>query len=224
FTIDPPATLTVSSTAVAPGSSETVTLANGFGGTLDWLALAATGSPDSSYLQWTYVGSGVINRTWTVTMPSTAGTYEFRLFVNNARAATSSTITVDPSFNPLPVVSSLSPSTAFAGGSAFTLIVNGSGFVASSIVRWNGANRPTTFVSANQLQAAIGAGDVAAAAVVQVSVLTPAPGGGASSGIAFTISPPPSLAVSATSVAPGGSATVTLTNGLGGAGGRAPPA
>jgi len=32
----------------------------------------------------------------------------------------------------------------------------------ANIVRWNGANRPTTFVSATQLQASIGSEDIAA--------------------------------------------------------------
>ena len=30
-----------------------------------------------------YVGAGVADRTWTVSMPSTPGSYEFRLFLNN---------------------------------------------------------------------------------------------------------------------------------------------
>ena len=105
-----------------------------------------------------------------------------------------------------------------AGGSALTLTVNGSKFLASSVVRWNGASRPTTFVSATQLQASIGAGDIATAGTANVTVFTPAPGGGASTALPFTIRDLPALAVNATSV-PGGSAlTVTLTNGLGGNG------
>jgi hypothetical protein len=73
-----------------------MTLTNGLGGAADWLALAATGSPSTSYLQYTYVGSGITTRMWTVTMPTTAGTYEFRLFPNNGYtvAATSPAVTV----------------------------------------------------------------------------------------------------------------------------------
>jgi len=94
----PPPSLSVSATTVAPGGSVTATLTNGLGGGTDWLALAATAAPNTSYLQWIYVGSGVTSRTWTVTMPTTAGTYEFRLFPNNGytRAATSPTVTVTP--------------------------------------------------------------------------------------------------------------------------------
>jgi hypothetical protein len=96
---------------------------------------------------------------------------------------TATTITV-----PAPTVSSVSPSTASAGGAAFTLTVNGTGFVANqSVVRWNGSDRATTFVSATQLGAAISAADVAAAGTATVTVFTPAPGGGTSNGQAFTI-------------------------------------
>jgi subtilisin len=217
-TVDPPASLTVNATTVGPGSSQTVTLANGFGGAKDWLALAASGAPNTSYLQWVYVGAGVTNRTWTVTLPSTAGTYEFRLFLNNGytRAATSPIVTVDPSINPVPVASSLSPASAIVGGSALTLTVNGSSFVSSSVVRWNGAARPTTFVSATRIQATIAAADIATVGTAQVTVFTPAPAGGTSSPRTFTVYPPPLLAVSATTVSAGGQATVTLTGGLGG--------
>jgi hypothetical protein len=75
--------LSVSSTNVVGGQQVTVTLANGYGNALDWIALAQTGAPTTSYLQWTYVGAGITSRTWTVTMPTTPGQYEFRLFLNN---------------------------------------------------------------------------------------------------------------------------------------------
>ncbi len=93
-----PPTLTVSATTVPAGGQVTVTLTNGLGGAQDWLAFAPTGAPDSTYPQYTYVGAGVTTRTWTVTVPATGGTYEFRLFLNNGytRAATSPTVTVSP--------------------------------------------------------------------------------------------------------------------------------
>ncbi len=218
FTIDLPPTLTVNASTVAPDSAVTVSLSQGYGGSSDYLVLARTGAADNSYLQWTYVGSGITTRTWTVTMPTTAGTYEFRLFVNEVRKATSPPVAVDLSVNPTPVATSLSPSGATAGSSPFTLTVTGSKFSASSVVQWNGAGRPTTFVTATQLQATIGASDVAAVGDAQVTVFTPAPGGGVSSSLIFPIRPTPTLTVSAGTV-PGGSAvTATLTNSSGGYG------
>ena len=219
FAINPPATLTVSASNVAPGDPATVTLTNGFGGDQDWLALAATGAANNSYLSWTYVGASP-TRVWTVSMPATPGTYEFRLFLNNGyvRAATSPAVTVDPAINQAPVATSLSPSSAPTGGPAFTLTVNGSKFASSSTVRVNGANRATTFVSATQLQAAIPASDITADGARQVTVFTPAPGGGTSSPLVLTVAPQPFLSISASSVAGGSPVTATLTNGPGGSG------
>ena len=217
-TIDPAPSLTVSATSVAPAARVTVTLAHGFGGSGDWLALASTGSPNGIYVAFTYVGTNVTERTWTVAMPSTPGTYEFRLFPNNGytRAATSPPVTVDASLNPAPVIESLSPSTVPAGSPGFTLLVDGSSFVPSSVVSWNGSPRPTTFVTPAQLQAAITAADVAGAGAAPVTVVSPGPGGGTSPAATFTIGAPTTLAVSATTSTPGGSVTATVSNGNGG--------
>ena len=215
-----PIVLTINpSSPVTPGTTVTVTLANGLGGSLDWLALALTSAPTTSYVAYTYIGNGVTNRTWTVTMPSTPGTYEVRYFPNNSytTAATSPPITVAAGPAPAPVVTSLSPSVAMAGTAAFTLTVNGSSFTNASVVRWNGSNRTTTFQSANVLQAAITAADIAAVGTAQVSVFTPAPGGGTSGSVTFTIAVAPTLTVSASTAAPGSAVTVTLSGGLGGA-------
>src|SRR5204863_2543128 len=83
LTITPALALTVNTTSVAPGGSLTMTLTAGPGGASDWLAFAATSAPNNSYLFWIYVGAGVTTRTWTIDAPTTAGTYEFRLFLNN---------------------------------------------------------------------------------------------------------------------------------------------
>ena len=95
----PPATsLDVSATSVSGGDSVTVTLNDGPGNVYDWLALAGTSDPDTTYVEFIYVGDGVTTTTWTVTMPATPGDYEFRLFENNGygRLATSATVVVNP--------------------------------------------------------------------------------------------------------------------------------
>jgi len=218
LTITPPPVLAVSAATVPTGTSVTVTLTNGTGGYGDWLAFAAAGAANSTYTQFTYVGTGVTTRTWTVTTPLTPGVYEFRLFLSNgySRAGTSPPVTVTLASSPVPSISSLSPDRTTAGSSAFTLTVNGAGFVPSSAVRWNGVARSTTFVSSSQLRAAIDTADVAALGSAQVTVFSPAPGGGTSPALPFAVVPPPILTVSATTVAPGASVTVTLTGGLGG--------
>jgi len=115
-------TLTLSTTTVSVGGQVTTTLANGAGGAGDWLALAAVGSPDTSYLKWTNVGAGVTTRTWTVTL-ATPGSYEFRLFLNGGytRAATSPVVAV-----PSPLLS-VSATTIPVGGSVTVTLNGGTG-------------------------------------------------------------------------------------------------
>ena len=84
-----------------------------------------------------------------------------------------------------PTLTTLSPSSAAAGGPDFTLTVNGSNFASGSVVRWNGADRPTTFVSATRLNATIPAADIAAAGTASVTVRNP--GGALSNALPFTI-------------------------------------
>ena len=67
------------------------------------------------------------------------------------------------------ITAPLVPNTVTAGSAAFTLTVNGSGFVGQSVVNWNGTAQTTTFVTSNQLTAAIPAADVATAGICPCS-------------------------------------------------------
>lgn len=91
--------------------------------------------------------------------------------------------------NPVPVLRSLDPSSVAAGGPEFVLTVNGADFAPGAIVQWNGQPRPTTFVSSTQLTAAIAADDIVAAGPASVTVSNPAPGGGTSEALAFSVLP-----------------------------------
>ena len=89
--------------------------------------------------------------------------------------------------NPVPTLSSISPTTATAGGAAVTLTAHGTNFNANTTVNWNGSARTTTLVSNTQITAAISAADIAAAGTAQVTAINPLPGGGTSAAISFTI-------------------------------------
>jgi hypothetical protein len=64
----------------------------------------------------------------------------------------------------------MSPVSATAGASGFTLTLNGMGFTNASTVSFGGSSVPTTFVSANRLTANVSAGAITAASVVPVTV------------------------------------------------------
>ena len=90
--------------------------------------------------------------------------------------------------NSVPIINQpLVPDAAAPGGAAFTLTVNGTGFVSGSTVYWNGSPRTTAFVSGRQLTAAINAVDIAVAGTASVTVLNPAPGGGRSNLVFFSV-------------------------------------
>jgi 6-phosphogluconolactonase len=112
--------------------------------------------------------------------------------------------TITSGTTPVPTINALDPSCAPIGGRALTLFVNGSNFVASSVVRWNGSDRPTAVRSTNGtlLTAQIPASDIAASGTAAVTVFNPAPGGGSSNTSTFTITTggvdPQSIAVDPT--------------------------
>jgi hypothetical protein len=98
----------------------------------------------------------------------------------------------DPA-NPVPLINQpLVPDARKPGGAEFMLTVNGTGFVSTSVVKWNGSSQTTTFMSSSQLIAKILASDVVAARTVSVTVVNPSPGGGTSNVVFFEVTPPSS--------------------------------
>jgi hypothetical protein len=106
-----------------------------------------------------------------------------------------------PALNPIPSITAISPSSATACATAFTLTVNGNNFISASTVQWNGSSRTTSFASTTRLTATISALDVAVAATSHVTVVNPAPGGGASTPVNFYIDCTNQVSIDAQAVA-----------------------
>jgi len=70
-------------------------------------------------------------------------------------------------------LTSISPTNVTAAGPAFMLTVLGTGFSATSVVMWNGAALPTTFIAASELVAAVPAADIAAVGSASIAVHDP---------------------------------------------------
>jgi WD40-like Beta Propeller Repeat len=107
---------------------------------------------------------------------SNAGTLQISV-VNPAPGGGSSNFASLHVVNPVPVLSTLSPTAVLAGSAGSLLTITGSDFVPDSVVTVNGAPRTTTFSSATTLLAALTAGDFAQAGVVQIGVSNPPDGG-----------------------------------------------
>lgn len=129
-----------------------------------------------------------------VDVPATAaGGYSVQ--VRNPDGALSGTVTLQLAApNPVPTLASLTPAEASQGGAALTLGVTGTGFVSGTTLRFNGAARPTSVQRASVLSATLTASDLATAGRFPITVESPAPGGGISNALDFTVvrpNPPP---------------------------------
>jgi uncharacterized repeat protein (TIGR03803 family) len=89
--------------------------------------------------------------------------------------------------NPAPETSNLLPTTVPAGTSLQQLVIDGSGFVLSSTVTFNGKVHLAQFVTPNQLIVFLNPADLASAGTYPVVVTNPSPGGGSSSPIGFLV-------------------------------------
>jgi sugar lactone lactonase YvrE len=144
----------------------------------------------------------------------TAGTHAISAAYTSSNGfapSSTSAVTLTVS-NPLPTITTLSPTSAITGGAAFTLTINGTNFVSASVVKWNTTSLTTTFVSATQLTAAVPASLISTGGTTTVTVFDPTPGGGTSNGVTFNVT---DFTLTNTSgpqtVTAGGSATFTIT-------------
>jgi hypothetical protein len=100
-----------------------------------------------------------------------------------------SSIATSPTTNPIPHVNSITPSSIPMGSSDAQLTLNGQGFTESSVVMWGGNALPTTYTAKSILTAVVPAADLANSGPASLTVTNPAPGGGNSNALPFTISP-----------------------------------
>ena len=89
--------------------------------------------------------------------------------------------------NPVPSISSLSPTQVAAGSQVNSLYINGSNFMSSSTVNYNGTLHNSSLQNSTQIQIALGPDDVATTGQYPVVVTNPTPGGGASAPVDFAV-------------------------------------
>src|SRR5262245_4186700 len=162
--------VTFTITGVAPGAPTIATIAPATaaaGGPAFKLTVTGTNYNMSSVVRWN--GSdrltNLLNPMSTTTLEAAITVLDIaspgtaQITVVNAGGQTSNAATFIITGD-APTITSISPTTAVAGGPAFTLVVTGTNFTATSIVQWNGNSRTTTFVDSSHLTAAIPATDI----------------------------------------------------------------
>jgi hypothetical protein len=194
-------------TSLSPASA----IARGAGFTL---IVNGVGFVTTSVVYWnttalptTYVSATQLKATVSAADILTAGAFPITVH-NGAVSSPPSTFTVD---NPPPGITSLSPSSIIVGGTAFSLLVNGSGFVPGSLVEWNGLSLATAYVSPTELRATVPASD-SVSGTAKITASSVAPGGGTTAALPLTINNPvPVVSSISPASATHGAAAFTLT-------------
>ncbi|MCR5886727.1 choice-of-anchor D domain-containing protein [Hymenobacter sp. J193] len=123
----------------------------------------------------------------TANVPTGASTGTISVTTPGGTATSTETFTVN---NPVPTITSLEPNTKVAGSAAFSLVVNGTGFVSGAIVTFNGVEYTPTINSGTKLTVTIPATAIATVGSYAVTVTTGGPGGGKSLPATFTVTEP----------------------------------
>jgi hypothetical protein len=168
----------------ATASSQTVTLTNIRASSLAVSTVAIGGANAGDFAKKADSCTGAMltpNGTCTVSVtftPSATGSRSASLtFTDNGNGVSGSTQTVSlvgAGDDPVPFINEpLVPTSAAPGGPAFTLTVSGTGFTSGATVGWNGEALATTFVSSEELKAAVPAANIALPGTAWVTVVNP---------------------------------------------------
>lgn len=179
-----------SSTINAPTLTSVSPSAATAGGASFTLTATGTNFTNTSVINWngaalttTFVSATSLTAVVPAANIATAGTVP--VTVTTPTVGTSAAVSFVVQAAPAPVLSSVSPNSATAGGATFTLTATGSNFVSGSTINWNGTALTTTFVSVTSLSASVPAANIATAGTASVTVVTP--GATTTGAVTFTI-------------------------------------
>ncbi|MEY4751574.1 MAG: hypothetical protein RIQ60_3788 [Pseudomonadota bacterium] len=150
------------------------------GGASFALTVTGTGFVPQSVLQWNGVArptnyDSPTQITAQISSDDVANAGSIEVTVSNSTAGGGTSIAI--SFTVLPPatlsLARISPTSVAAEGPDFVVTAIGTGFTANSVVQWNGAARPTTFISSTEVVANISAADIAQVGSAELTVFTP---------------------------------------------------
>ena len=207
-----------SQTVGAPGAAQTETVTNSGTAnlTISTVTISGANAGDFAISKDTCSGATVIpSGTCLVGVTFTAAASGARsaslTFAHNATGSPQSISLSGEGVNPQPSLTSFSPVFSTMGAGALSLTLNGSNFVSTSMVTYNGVAHPATYVSSSVLTITLSAADQATAGTYVVVVTNPAPGGGNST-LSYPVeNPAPTLSSFSPSSAVAGAGALNLT-------------
>lgn len=97
-----------------------------------------------------------------------------------------------------PILDTIAPTSARAGSGSIQLVANGASFINGSVIRVDGVQQTTTFVSANRLTTTLTTAQLSAAKNLSITVFTPGADGGESQAKIFTVTAADAPTITAT--------------------------
>lgn len=161
------------------------------------IQLLGTGFTTKSVVQWngtpltttyTLSGSNVIYLYGAVpaSLLTAATTASVTVVSPTATPSTSNAVSVSVTNPPAPAITSVSPNSASLA-TATPITIYGTGFTSSSVISYNGAALTSTYTSSTSLTATIPASALTNLGNGSLTVTTPAPGGGTTPAVTFTV-------------------------------------
>jgi hypothetical protein len=148
----------------------------------------------SSHVQWggfsrptAYVGSTQLRATITSADISTGGIYQITVMNTSPSIVTSNEVDFSVN-NPVPIITSINPSSVKADSGSFTLTIYGRNFFPESSVQWGDTSEPADYISSTHLSAELSSGSEIINRSLSVS--NPSPGGGTSNSVSLNVTAP----------------------------------
>jgi hypothetical protein len=190
---DPSVTLTLNGSNFISGAIVDFNNSYGFGG-----ALATTFVSPTQLTAVIPSSAILLPGTYSIEVVNPAPNFPFSNFLN---------FTVNLGVYPIPTLGSISPTTVIAGSVPFSMVAACANCASGAFIAFNGAPKPSSvgnsFSSPYQqnVYAMISTADISTPGTVQVTVVNPSPGGGASAPQPFVITAP-TIVPKITSVSP----------------------
>ena len=108
-------------------------------------------------------------------------------YTNNNNSNNNSNTNTETAVNAVPIIYSITPSSATQNSGGRNVTIIGDNFVPTSVARWNTSDRDTTYINSSKLVVYLNDYDMSGYGKYSITVFNPTPGGGFSNPALFTI-------------------------------------